>query len=352
MKKAAPELVRHRAVLVAGPEHVLRRRTVASALAALGLTTADFDVEQFNADSRPVAEWLASAGTAPFLGERRVSIVRHVYRVSKPGEALTKAAIDALPATALMLMVGDDENAATLDAQRRLETNARAWAALAANKTLHRVECKVPPAQVQALLREEAASLGKPLTPGAAAKLAELGGYSYSLASDELQKVALYVGDGTGIQEADVLAAATPSPEWNVWRMIDAMLAGQIGRALQDARALIGRSKRPEEQIHAEIIPQLLRTLRLAWQAKAQAERVPPAQYELVRPALSQAPEPGQRAAAALARRLTYGQLRGCLEEVARLDASTKGLLPCATALDALEIMVLRLAEVVRREAG
>lgn len=348
MKNLASEVLKHRAVLIAGDEHVLRRRVVADTLAALGIGPDDFDIEQFNADARPIADWLASVGTAPFMGERRVAIVRHVYRVSKPAEALTKKAVDALPPTALLLLVGDEENAASMDAQRRLETSARAWTALGANKTLHRIECKVPPAQVQAALREDAAASGKTLTPAAAAKLAELVGYSYSLAFEELTKIALYVGEAPTIQEADVLAAATPSREWNVWRMIDAILAGQVGRALHDARVLIGRSKRPEEQIHAEIIPQFLRTLRLAWQAKAQMDRVPASQYELVRPALSKAPEPGQRAAAGLARRLSYAQLHACLAEVAHLDAATKGLAASASSLDSLEIMALRVAEIVR----
>lgn len=352
MKNLAPEVLKHRAVLIAGDEHVLRRRVIADTLEALGIGPDDFDIEQFNADARPVADWLASVGTAPFMGDRRVAIVRHVYRVSKPGDLLTKKAVDALPASALLLLVGDEENAASMDAQRRLETSARAWTALGTNKTLHRIECRVPAAQVQGALREDATAMGKSLTPGAAAKLAELVGYSYSLAFEELTKIALYAGEAPVIQEADVLAAATPSREWNVWRMIDAMLAGQVGRALHDARVLIGRSKRPEEQIHAEIIPQFLRTLRLAWQAKAQMDRVPASQYELVRPALSKAPEPGQRAASALARRLSYAQLRACLAEVARLDAATKGLAASASALDSLELLALRVAEIVRPKAS
>lgn len=352
MKNMAPEVLKHRAVLIAGDEHVLRRRVIADTLNALGMSADDFDIEQFNADARPVGDWLASVGTAPFMGERRVAIVRHVYRVSKPGDGLTKKAVEALPPSALLLLVGDDENAATIDSQRRLESNARAWTTLGTNKTLHRIECKVPSAQVQASLREDATALGKALTPAAAAKLAELVGYSYSLAYEELTKIVLYVGDAPTIQEADVLAAATPSREWNVWRMIDAILAGQVGRALHDARVLIGRSKRPEEQIHAEIIPQFLRTLRLAWQAKAQLDRVPATQYELIRPALSKAPEPGQRAAVALARRLSYAQLRACVAEVAHLDAATKGLAASASALDSLEILAMRVADIVRPKAG
>ncbi len=68
-------------------------------------------------------------------------------------------------------------------------------------------------------------------------------GGSLSRALGELEKLALFVGDAEGIREGDVQAVTVPSREWNVFRMADAIVAGDVPEALRQLRTLIRRQQ-------------------------------------------------------------------------------------------------------------
>ncbi|MCH7945427.1 MAG: hypothetical protein IIC73_05350, partial [Armatimonadetes bacterium] len=134
----AAKATQHRTVLLAGTESTLRSAAVRKIQQQIGIEPGDIDVETLIADHRPPAEWTAVASSVPFMGERRVVLVRNVLRIDpaqtwdakpKAGEHPFIDDLAALPTTAMLVLVADDEQGDE-DKLRRLETVAKRWHAI------------------------------------------------------------------------------------------------------------------------------------------------------------------------------------------------------------------------------
>jgi DNA polymerase III delta subunit len=143
-----------------------------------------------------------------------------------------------------------------------------------------------------------------------------------------------------------------PSRDWNVFKLLDGALQGDVGTALRQLRILIGSSSKSDGAIHAQILPQVSRQLRLLFQARAildtggsqtsvsaQARASLPAKNNL----LSEKEYP-QRLAFQRARRLNANQIGEALSVVADTDARIKGILPGYGNVETMEQMVMHLA--------
>lgn len=338
-------------VFIGGNEDALRRKALTALLDEVGSGPDDFDFESFLADSREPSAWLGAASTSPFLGDHRTVIVRHVLRAE---EAMDAAALKALPPTARLVLVADDEPGDE-NKQRRLATVRKHWETAVEKSGGVVVRADADAKTLRGALRDEAKSRGKSLTPTAADVLVEMTGASFSRATDELEKLLLFVGEGDEIREADVRLVTTASREWNVFSMIDAAVGGQPSEALRQLRILIGSATRAEEAGQRSILPMLSRQFRLLWQARAciEAGASPDRAPEevrgafLARPNLAQERPWPQGKAMDVARSLSYAQIGACLREVALADARLKGQLPGFSGLDTLERLLLRIIEIV-----
>lgn len=337
-----------RVVLVSGDEDALRRRAVAEVLEAAGSGPDDFDAASFAADERGPGEWVAAAGTVPFLAERRVVVVRNLLRQSLPSD-LTDAGVEKLPDSALLLLVVDEEPGDD-GKQRRLATVRQAWEKAVKAWGGAVIICESKPRQAAAQLREEAKRLHKKVSPRAADTLAEMVGGSLSRGIEELEKLAVYVGEAEEIREQDVLAVVRPAREWNVFRMLDAAIAGQGKDALHHLRVLLTGEGRPEEAAYRSVFPNLSRELSLLWQARARIDGHS-ADSQLRRPRLEDQADWKQTRLAAVARTLSPAQIRAMARELADADARLKGLLPAFSAEETLERLLLALIAIARPAA-
>ena len=94
-------------VMITGDESALRRLALDHILESIGIQSDDFDLQSYEGDSDPV-DWVASAGTSPFLADRRVVVVRHLLRCDPDrGKSVS---FKGLPSTALLILIADDEN--------------------------------------------------------------------------------------------------------------------------------------------------------------------------------------------------------------------------------------------------
>ncbi len=349
------EALKHRCVLLSGAEDVLRMRALAE-IVRRSTAGEDFDLQTFVAGDADVMEWLGSAATAPFLGERRTVVVRNVLREDEPQEAFGEKGerLASLPETAALVLVVDDEPG---DDQRQQRL-------LAIRKSLEAVVKKggglvltfaSDPAKARATVKAEAARLGTSITDRAADTLLEMVGGNLSRSFEELEKLAVYAGIEPQITEADVRAVAVPSREWQVFKLVDALVAGRVSEATRQMRILIGSAK-AEEAAFSRVLPMLDRQLRLVWQARSciEAKCSPPDVSEAV---ASEFPEKNnllgekdfvQRNAMREARKLTHAQLARCFRAVADADEALKGLKASFSGIDTLERMVLEMAEAVR----
>ncbi len=351
-------------VLLTGEEEALRRRALADLLETAGVGADDFDFASLVADAAPTGEWIASASTAPFLGERRVVVVRNALRIdprlvsaakeNKPLRDRFVADLKSLPASALLVLVADSE-AASDERQRKLASAGTALAKIVADAGGHVAEFKPDPKAAKSTIQSEVARHGRKIGPAALDALLAMTGGSASRAIEEVEKLVLFTDRDT-IVEADVQAVVFASPEWSIWKLVDAVAAGNARLALGQLRTLLTAGKKPEAAALEQILPMLSRQMRLLWQARvcldagARPSSAPP---EIARgfpekPNLAKEPEYRQTATMTTARGYTAPQIAACLRLLADADAALKGMIDNISTIDTLETMVLRMCDVVR----
>jgi len=342
--------LKSRVVMLSGDEDCLRMRALQEIVAAATLED-EFDLQVLDAGESDPVQWSASAGTAPFLSSRRTVIVRHLLRCDE----IDTTGWNQLPDSALLVLVADEETGDE-NKQRTLATLRGKWEAAARAASGHVDVFKVDAKQVAESLRQEAIRLGKKMSPRAGEALAEMCGGSLSRALDELEKVALYVGNNEQISESDVRTVAMPSREWNVYKMVDSAIQGDAGEALRHLRILVGSVTKAEDSAFRTILPTLQRQIRLIWQARvildhrAAPDNVPDKILSILpdNPQWSkQAPFVKGKAMRA-AKSTSFGQLSQCLRLLSDADARLKGILPGYSAMETLEQMLLGMVEVLK----
>src|SRR4051812_46511304 len=157
--------------MLSGEEEALRRRALTEML-QLATSDGDFDLQTFEADEANPMEWLASAGTAPFLSERRTVVVRHLLRREPPGfkgaqdeehksfsEEILKS-FKNLPSSALLVLVADEETGDE-NRQRRLASIRKAWEKVVKDSGGTVADFTTNAKQISAAIKLEADRLGK-----------------------------------------------------------------------------------------------------------------------------------------------------------------------------------------------
>ena len=340
--------LKHQVILIEGHEEALRREVLNSICQSMGED--DFDRQHFQGDEAEPKEWIAAAGVSPFLSERRLVIVRNLLR-REPGSELKLA---GLPEYALLVLVADDEQGDD-SKQKRLATVCKNWAKAVASAKGYSANCEVPTKEAVKSLKGAASMRNRKISDRAAETLLEMTGGSYSRAMEEFDKIILFIGDNPEVRESDVLEIAMPSREWNVFSLVDSIMAGRTSQALTQVRTLVGGTSKPEDAAFRSVLPIISRQLRLLWQARICVEhKVSPASApENVRdlmpekPNLARESEYRQASIMRAANKLTLDKLRTCLSAVEDADARLKGILPGFSTNETLERLVLEMVEAV-----
>ena len=339
-------------MLLSGTEDGLRVRGLQALLKAAD-ADGSLEIEAMEGGLEHPEAWIAAAGTAPFLSERRTVVVRHLLRAGTADDAYPDLAraLTALPETALLVLVADEESG---DDRKNARLRAT-WDKAVRTASGFVEEFKVNPKSLRASLKAEVLKRGKTVTDRSIDALLEMTGESSSRAVEELEKVLLYAGESDAVTEAHIQAVVMPSREWNVYRMVDAALAGDVARSMHQLRVLVGSNAKAEGAAFQFLLPTLTRQLRLVWQARlCVVARVAPATApEAVTarfpstPNLQKMQPWSQDQAMRLARKLTLGQLALALRSASDADARLKGLLPSFSAMETLERMLLEITEAV-----
>ncbi len=353
MTFAADRALKCRILLFTGDESALRDRAFESLLAAAEVHKDDFDLQNFDGDSSLPMDWYNAASTAPFFADRRTVIVRHLLRC-EPDKA---KAIDFgnLPESSLLILVADDEGGSD-DKVARAKTAAKNWEKVVTKASGHVASFVADMKQSCTAVRAEIAVSGKTISEKALDALIEMTGSSLSRALDELVKLLLYIGDQDQIRESDVRQVVIPSREWNVFKLVDAIVGGNVPEALTQLRTLIGNVSKAEDAAFRSILPMMARQIRLLWQARLLVE-ANCGLHDVPDSILASLPEKPNilketyRARALLqgARKTSLPQLAECLDILSDTDARLKGILTSFSAQETLERMVLDMAEALTR---
>ncbi len=296
------------ACLVAGAEHLLVIEA-ADAFRARAREAGYLEREVFDVD--PHFDWnrLADAGRALslFASRKLIDLRLPSGRPGKEGSAAIIAYCEAPPPDTLLLVTANDwsrkHEGAWSSAIGRVGDVLALW-------PLKREEL---PGWIAA--RASARKLA--LAPDAVALLAERVEGNLLAAAQEIDKLALLHGAGPALDAAGLDASVADDARFDVFRLVDAALAGDAARALH---VLAGLRAEGEELIPLTgwVLTQLRLLLRVASSANAtqalRAERIwPPGREALLRRALQQ----GDR-----------DHWERCLVQAGRVDAIAKGRPP------------------------
>ncbi len=350
-----------RVILVSGNEDMLRTDVLRQLMHLSGMGEDDFDSEIIIADAQPIASWIASVGTTPFLADRRTLVVRNLLRADPdpPDETTGKKSKDkvpnpllGVPASGRLILVVDDETSDKKASHARILTT---WRKFLQEVDGEELLCEVKAENLASAFIALAKEHGKKLTPPATTLLIEMVGGSYSRGMSEVQKLAIYVGDSPEIREEHVRYTVTPTREWNMWALLDAVRERKMGEAVKQLRIISGSNKKMNEVGIASITPQLTRYFRLLWQTRVCLDRGAnpnqvPADIKALFPAK---PNIADEKAGTMtriipqARRVTLDQIAQCFSEVNLADARLKGQEAAYTAEDTMERLMLRLSEIL-----
>ena len=223
-----------------------------------------FNVDRIDAETVSPAEVVDAANQLPVLAPRRLVIVRGAERLlraeSDAGEegALVRYLEHFSPQTCLVLL-GEKP-----DGRLRLAKEIAA-----AGMT---VELSVPKDHALAVwLQEEAGRLGKRLHPDAGALLVAFSGNELTAASQELAKLAAFVGERGDIRVGDVEEAVKDRGAVEIWAFTDALKARDAGRALETLEQYLAGFRRLDDALFP-LLGFLRGELRILIQARELAE--------------------------------------------------------------------------------
>jgi DNA polymerase-3 subunit delta len=340
-------------VLISGQEDVLRSRAVSGILSSLQLLPDDFDVQTFDAQTSQPHEWIGSAGTVPFLGERRVVIVRHLLQCEPPKDS--KSLFSGLPGSALIVLVADPVGGSD-DKRGKAKSFGTTWQKIVTASDGAVLSYEPDPKRSRDEVKAEALARGASISERALDTLVEMTGGSLSRSIEEFEKLVLFVGSSVTISERHVEAIVVPSREWNVFKLTDAIFEGTPAEALRQLRSMIGGPTHVEGAAFSQILPQVSRMIKLVWQSRVAIElgcspAQPSAEFIASLPAkpnLLQISAYQRTKIMGFAKVTSFPALEKALRILADTDAKLKGGLPNFSSIDSLEMMVFDLIGAMR----
>jgi DNA polymerase-3 subunit delta len=220
--------------VVHGDEDFLKRLVLKKLrVLVLGEDADDFALSVHAGDRAEYAAVMDELHTVPFFGPRRLVIVEAADAFVSDNRAALEKVVERLPETGTLIL-----EVKTWQGTTRLAKLVKEDATIV---------CKTPPTKGLAgwCIEWANAQHGKQLTQPAAALLVELIGADMGQLDQELQKLAVYVGTRSRIQEEDVDKLVGRSAAQNTWIIFDAITGGRVGEALAILDRLLSQGEEP-----------------------------------------------------------------------------------------------------------
>lgn len=217
------------AYLFEGPEENLK----AAALAELRKALLPEGMEELNESlmDNPASDAIiAACETLPFLADKRLVVIREHPALMGRADADEKLVsyIARVPDSCVLVFLARGK----ADARKKLYTAIKKHNGIVTFAPLTAQE-------VDQWIIRTFQSLGKACSPQVASLLSFTVGTDTALLRTEIDKLAALAGDRDAITENDVNAVATRSVECTVFQMVDAVVAGQQGKAFALLRDML-----------------------------------------------------------------------------------------------------------------
>lgn len=337
----------HTCVMIASNEGYLRDAALDAFRTALCEDAEE--IATIHGDERPLPAWLAEAGTAPFLSERRVVLIRNLLRAGRPKDWGDVAAmLKKLAPTGLLVLVADDEPGDD-DKQKTHERNRKEWMDVAGKAGAYVFNPTIDTGAVTAIVQDVFKQAGKQVTGKTCQLLAEMVGNNITRATEEAEKVVIYVGKAERITDHDLKEVVIASPEWSIWKLVEAVFTGAPGTTIRELQGFLSSHKTPQDAAFRSVLPRLSGQLRAVWQARvcldagAYTAKAAPADVQRSWPSkgLGSLSPWAEKKAFESARHVDLDGLARCFKLLSDADASIKGILPSVDTVETVERMCL-----------
>lgn len=210
------------------------------------------NIEQFHAEDAKPSQILESARTLPFLGRRRLIIVRGAdqYKAAQLAEFLDYLG-DAPSSTCLVF------------AGAKLDSRTKFAKTLQKQGKVH-VYKKMYPNQLPPWLNQRASARGKKLAPQAAQHLSEMAGLGLGALDSELEKLSLFVGRRAEITMDDVAKVVGSGRLNTIFDLTDAIARCDLHRSLTAFEQLYALGEAP-----VRVVAMLQRLIRQVLEVRA-----------------------------------------------------------------------------------
>ncbi|MBP2241692.1 DNA polymerase-3 subunit delta [Cytobacillus eiseniae] len=253
--------------LLYGPESFLINETKQMLIHhVLNEEEIDFNLSSYDLEETPIDVALEDAETLPFMGERRLIILQNpvFLTAAKTKEkvehnvAKLEAYIKEPSPYATLVFTAPYEK---LDERKKITKELKRNAAVLEAKKLNEAELK-------GWIKERAAYNKVEITESAIDLLLTLAGTNLFTLTSELDKLALYVGQGERLDEKTVDMLVARSLEQNIFSLIDKIVQRQIEEALRIYYDLLKQNEEP-----IKILSIITGQFRLIYQVKELARR-------------------------------------------------------------------------------
>jgi DNA polymerase-3 subunit delta len=287
--------------LFTGSESLLKRAALDALVASVPAGVRAFNVQVFHAYESDLAEVLGAAGTMPFMGSRRIVVLRDIEKMrATEGRStlLEEYLASPAPDTTFVVTTDDEDKAKSL-----VKRHGDGW-------TVVDFKPLKGPALATAV-KAEAARLGCTIDPGALAELIDLAGEDQAQVFNELAKLRLAVGAGGAIDSAAVQTYAAGYAHHGVFDIVDAVSRRDLAGCLR----LIAEITIKDEEF-LMLFGMLGKRLRVLWFLAGGAPvpqefRIYPSQLDKLRPD---------------AKRFTRAEIERGLQGLATLDDRIKSV--------------------------
>ncbi len=209
------------AYLFEGVEENIKAATLASLRKAI-LPEGMEELNESLMDAPATDAVIAACETLPFLADKRLVIVREHPALMGRADADERllSYIPNVPDSAVLVFIARGK----ADARKKLYAAIKKRGGIVTFAPL-------TDAELNGWIVKTFASLGKSVTPQTASVLSFTVGADTALLRREIEKLSALAGDRDAVTEEDVHAVATRSVECTVFEMVDAVVAGQQGKA-------------------------------------------------------------------------------------------------------------------------
>lgn len=261
-----PEKKRARAYLLKGDDEHRKLETLDKLLKALVAPDfADFDLERMEGNTATSDRIIAGLHIPPFSSTQRVVLVKFANKMDDNEQKKLASALSNAPDSGCLILVNPAAEKDDGRPKRGSEVVGELSRAVRKVGEVH---------DFGALKTNDAVSFaktffqaaGKKVNDGALRTFVQRVGGDSSLITSEAQKLIDYSGDASVITAEDVAQVTSETPEEKVFKLVDAIAAGNAASALRFLSELFDTADDPDRDA-PRVLSLIARQFRLLWQA-------------------------------------------------------------------------------------